>query len=103
MSMEATSGKNPINHVGKIYNILANQIARDIVSAVEGVREVYIKILSQIGKPIDEPYALSVQVITERGVDLEKIEGKIRFVAEEWLSEVTKITEMVVNGEIDTF
>ncbi len=103
MSMEATSGKNPINHVGKIYNLLAGIIARDTVEAVEGIKEIYVKILSQIGKPIDEPYALSIQVIPEKGYDLEKLESKIRFVAEEWLSDVTKITEMVVNGEITTF
>jgi S-adenosylmethionine synthetase len=103
MSMEATSGKNPINHVGKIYNLLAFQIARDTVEAVEGVREAYVKILSQIGKPIDDPYALSIQILPERGYELEKLESKIRVVAEEWLADVTKITEMVVNGELKTF
>ena len=29
MSMEATSGKNPINHIGKIYNLLSTQIAQE--------------------------------------------------------------------------
>lgn len=38
MSMEATSGKNPINHVGKIYNLLSNEITREVVSDVEGVK-----------------------------------------------------------------
>ncbi len=103
MSMEATSGKNPINHVGKIYNLLATLIARDIVAAVEGVREVYVKVLSQIGKPIDDPYALSVQILPENGYDVEKLESRVRIVAEEWLADVTKITEMVINGEISTF
>ncbi|AGK60241.1 methionine adenosyltransferase [Archaeoglobus sulfaticallidus PM70-1] len=103
MSMEATSGKNPINHVGKIYNLLANRIANDCVSAVEGIKEIYVKILSQIGKPIDDPYALSIQVIPEKGYSLDKMESRIRFVAEEWLSDITKITEMVINGELSTF
>jgi S-adenosylmethionine synthetase len=103
MSMEATSGKNPINHVGKIYNLLATLIARDTVAAVEGVKEVYVKILSQIGKPIDDPYALSLQILPEKGYDIEKLESKVRIVAEEWLADVTKITEMVINGELSTF
>ena len=30
MSMEATSGKNPINHIGKIYNLLSTQIAQRV-------------------------------------------------------------------------
>jgi len=41
MSMEAAGGKNPVSHVGKIYNILANLIARDIAEEIEGVQEVY--------------------------------------------------------------
>ncbi|HYA54287.1 MAG TPA: methionine adenosyltransferase, partial [Thermoplasmata archaeon] len=31
MSLEASAGKNPVNHVGKIYNLLGNLIANDIV------------------------------------------------------------------------
>src|SRR4030067_406644 len=34
MSMEATSGKNPLNHVGKIYNLLSTQMSRDIVKEI---------------------------------------------------------------------
>lgn len=103
MSMEATSGKNPVNHVGKIYNLLANFIARDCYEAIDGIREVYVKILSQIGKPIDEPKALSIQIVPKKGYDVEKMESKARTIAEEWLQDITKITEMIVNGEISTF
>jgi len=103
MSMEATSGKNPINHVGKLYNLLSNLIARDCYNAVEGIKEVYVRTLSQIGKPVNDPRALSVQIIPEKGYDVEKMESKVRTVAEEWLEDITKITEMVVNGELDTF
>lgn len=103
MSMEATSGKNPINHVGKLYNLLANFIARDCYEAIEGIREVYVRILSQIGKPIDEPKALSIQIVPKSGYDVEKMESRARTIAEEWLQDITKITEMIVNGEISTF
>ncbi len=103
MSMEATSGKNPVNHVGKIYNLLANQIANDCYLAVEGIREVYVRILSQIGKPIDEPKTLSIQIIPERGYDIDKMKSKVITVAEEWLSDISKITEMVISGELKTF
>ena len=63
MSMEATSGKNPINHIGKIYNLLSTQIATDCVAQVEGIEEMYIRLLSQIGQPIDRPLVASVQVL----------------------------------------
>jgi S-adenosylmethionine synthetase len=103
MSMEASAGKNPINHVGKIYNILANRIAMDCYENVEGIEEVYVKILSQIGKPINEPKALDIQVIPKNGYDIEKIRKGSIEIAESWLDNITKITDMVINGEIDVF
>jgi len=38
-------------HVGKLYNLLSNQIANDIATNVSGIEDVYIRILSQIGHP----------------------------------------------------
>jgi S-adenosylmethionine synthetase len=103
MSMEATSGKNPINHVGKIYNILANMIAARCAEEVEGIREIYVKILSQIGKPISEPKALSIQVLPREGYDLERMERPIREIAEENLANINDITNLVIEGKIRTF
>jgi len=55
MSLEAVAGKNPISHVGKIYNIKAQEIANKINETFE-VREVQVQLLSQIGKPINDPF-----------------------------------------------
>ena len=44
MSMEATSGKNPINHIGKIYNLLSTQIAQECVTKVDGIEEMYVRL-----------------------------------------------------------
>jgi S-adenosylmethionine synthetase len=103
MSMEASAGKNPINHVGKIYNVLANLIAKDCYENIEGIEEVYVKILSQIGKPINEPKAVDIQIIPKKGYDVEKMEKVAVEIAEGWLENVTKITDMIINGEIDVF
>ena len=96
MSMEATSGKNPINHVGKIYNLLSNKIAQDIADA--GAQQVYVRIMSQIGKPIDQPLIASIQMVGDRAV-----ESKAREITDYWLENVTGITDMCIRGEIDTF
>ncbi len=103
MSMEASSGKNPINHVGKIYNILANLIAKDCYENIEGIEEVYVKILSQIGKPINEPRALSIQIVPKKGYEVEKMEKKAVEIAEGWLDDILKITDMVIEGKVSTF
>ncbi|MDR1820769.1 MAG: methionine adenosyltransferase [Methanobrevibacter sp.] len=103
MSMEATSGKNPINHVGKIYNILSNQMARDIVNDVEGVKQVNIMILSQIGRAIDQPKAATSQLILDDGYKLEEVSKKVERRMDEWLANITSITEGVVKGKYRTF
>jgi len=102
MSMEAASGKNPVNHVGKIYNILAHIIARE-VAEIEGVKECYVKILSQIGRPINEPKILDIEVITEEGYSVEDIEPKAKDIAKKWLDRIPEVMERVIRGEIKTF
>lgn len=103
MSMEATSGKNPVNHVGKLYNLMSNLIAQGCYKEVEGAKEVYVKMISQIGKPVSEPRVCSVQVIPEKGYDVSKLEAKAQEVAAEWLDNVPKVTDMVIKGELETF
>ena len=103
MSMEATSGKNPINHVGKIYNLLSNIIANDVVENVEGVKQADLMILSQIGKPIDQPKAASTQIILEDGYNLEDVNKNVETIVDKWLEDISVITEEVVSGKAKTF
>ncbi|MDD1771266.1 MAG: methionine adenosyltransferase [Methanomassiliicoccales archaeon] len=104
MSMEASAGKNPITHVGKLYNILSKFIAEDIAAAGKGdVLEVQVRILSQIGKPIDNPQTCSLQLITAPGADYKKYEKEARSIASNWLDNIETVTKKVVNGEITVF
>lgn len=103
MSMEATSGKNPINHVGKIYNLLSNQIANDITESVAGAGQIHLMILSQIGKPIDEPKAASIQIIPEEGCSISSLKPEVEGIVDSWLEDISKITEMLVEGKLRTF
>lgn len=103
MSMEATSGKNPINHIGKIYNLLSTRVAQECVEKVEGIEEIYIRFLSQIGHPIDRPLIASAQVIPREGVSMEEIRGEIEEIIDSSLENITDITRKVINGELRTF
>jgi len=103
MSLEATSGKNPVNHVGKIYNLLSTQIARDAVEKVDGLQEISVRILSQIGQPIDNPLVANAQIIPEKGVSIDKIKPAIEDVVDGWLERITDITKLVSEGKLNTF
>ena len=103
MSLEAAAGKNPINHVGKIYNLLSNKIAGDIATAVDDIGEVYVKLLSQIGAPIDEPKAANVQLLMKNQGNFEDIKDKCESIVDLHLKEITKISELFIDGELTTF
>jgi len=106
MSMEATSGKNPITHIGKIYNVMSKLIADDIAKKVTDEAEIHVRILSQIGKPVSEPLNASVDIVSV-GVSEDKRFSKWKSEAEvittEWLDNIDKVTELIVNGKVRTF
>lgn len=103
MSMEATSGKNPINHIGKMYNLLSTQIAQECVRKVDGIEEMYVRLLSQIGKPIDQPLVASIQVLPSEGMNLKDMNNEIYGIVDDQLAHITSITEKVIAGKLRTF
>lgn len=103
MSLEAAAGKNPVNHVGKIYNVLAHRMAHDVVQLYPEIAECNVALLSQIGKPIDQPKAASVALLMREGERIEKIRLKVREVVDGWLEDAPTITEMILSGEVTLF
>ncbi|QUO46573.1 MULTISPECIES: methionine adenosyltransferase [Halorubrum] len=103
MSMEATSGKNPVNHIGKIYNLLSTRVAESVTSEVDGIRDLQVRLLSQIGRPIDEPHVADAQIVTEEGVALDDIEADVLDIVDRELADVTDVTRSVIEGDVSTF
>jgi len=103
MSLEAAAGKNPVNHVGKIYNVLAGNIARKIEGDVKGVREVYVKLLSQIGKPIDQPMVADVQLLLSDEMSLDAVRGEVECIVDEQFSRVREVTDAVLAHKVMLF
>jgi S-adenosylmethionine synthetase len=103
MSLEATCGKNPINHVGKIYNLLSTEAAKQIAEEVKGIQEVYLRILSQIGQPIDQPHIASLQVVPKDGADMKALEEGATEILDEWLANIPKLQQMLFRGELSTY
>jgi S-adenosylmethionine synthetase len=103
MSMEATSGKNPVNHIGKIYNLLSTEIAHRVVEEVDGIRDLRVRLLSQIGRPIDRPHVADVELVTEAGVRVADIETEVEAIVDRELAGVTSVTDRVIDGELRTF
>ena len=103
ISLEATAGKNPVSHVGKIYNILSRIIAERIYNQTDNqLKEVYVRILSQIGKPINKPLSVSIQVIPDR-ILTQDLHEEIKSITLEELEKIKHITELVLRGDVTLF
>lgn len=100
MSLEAAAGKNPSRHIGKIYNILAFQSAEKIVKEVPTIKEIEVKLLSQIGRPIDDPLVADLKIISDQ---FEKDSKKAREIMDGDLANITKVTEQLVAGKASVF
>ncbi len=97
---EAAAGKNPVSHVGKIYNLLTHRIAEHVYEQVSGVEEVYIWLLSQIGKPIDQPAIASAQVVMKSGNSMENVRRDIKKVINSELENIDKFCMDLAHGKI---
>lgn len=104
MSMEAAAGKNPVTHVGKLYNLLAFDVADKIVKEHQGdVKEVWMRFVSQIGKPVDQPQVASAQIIPSEGTHIGKFKSEVQGIVDEALANIHKMTEKIVAGKVRVF
>lgn len=102
MSLEATAGKNPVSHVGKLYNVLAKIICERIVKEVPKIDEVYVMILSQIGKPINEPLVVSAKILSE-STNFQAIKSDVEGIIIDELENITRLTNLIINESITVF
>ncbi len=89
MSLEAAAGKNPVSHIGKIYNTVANIISKRVVEEIQEIEEAYCYLVSQIGKPINEPQVCDVKVRTTK--DIKGIQEEVTKIALQELEKMPSI------------
>jgi S-adenosylmethionine synthetase len=100
ISSEAAAGKNPVSHIGKIYNVLSHHIAAQLVKEIEGIRETYVWLLSQIGRPINQPKVAAVQVILKDGVSLRDVKSEIEETVASQLDGIKAFCSDLASGAI---
>ena len=98
---EAACGKNPVSHVGKIYNVLTYRMAEEIYREVPGLREVYVWLLSQIGKPINEPKVVSAQLVLEPSTAMKDITKPVRETIQAQLDNLDDFCKELVEGKLN--
>ncbi len=103
MSLEAIAGKNPVSHTGKLYNVLATQLAHRIVARIPSVLGATCILVSQVGRPLDDPSLVEVSLESDEGKVGEEHQGPIRDLVSAELSGLGELTRRFVRGEVQLF
>lgn len=94
-SMEGVCGKNPVYHVGKLYNILAIQAARRIYETLGVANNVWL--IGQEGRRLDDPW--QAVVASENHLPL----GEVKRLLEETLAALPATTDRLLSGSVQLF
>lgn len=100
---EAAAGKNPVSHVGKIYNFLTFRLAERVYKDVSELEEVFIWLLSKIGSPIDHPAVAAAQVVMKGENQINKVKREIKDVLDHELENIDKFCMELAEGKIKPF
>jgi protein-L-isoaspartate(D-aspartate) O-methyltransferase len=100
MTMESVAGKNPVTHVGKIYNSAAGLITEALVAEVPEVSEATCCLVSRIGKPVTEPQLTDVKVRLPDGARLAALRPRIDNIVEEHLSALPEMADRLLAGDL---
>lgn len=101
MTMEAIAGKNPVSHVGKIYNVLAQRAAMEITE-IARIEEAYVTLVSKIGSPIDQPLLKGVRIAGDLSFT-PALESRINGIVDYWLGMTDNLVEEFVRGDLTVF
>lgn len=103
MSLEAAAGKNPVSHVGKIYNVLARDIAEAMIAAIPEIESAQCLMVSRIGAPVTLPAAVQLKIATREGVPVTALQARIDAVVGDRIARIPELVGGFVAGSISVF
>ncbi|MFH9733802.1 methionine adenosyltransferase [Streptomyces sp. NPDC017260] len=74
MNLEGANGKNPVYHVGKLYNIAARRLAQRLHEATGGHAEVHL--VSTTGQRLDQPWRVLVR-LSSPDAEVDKVQALV--------------------------
>ena len=103
MTMEAAAGKNPCSHTGKLYALLAQELAEEVAREIPGVAAAECLIASRIGAPIDQPALFHLRVAPTPGATLPALAPALRERARAACARLPGLWRRIVAGEARLF
>ncbi|GAN32322.1 MAG: methionine adenosyltransferase [Candidatus Brocadia sp. AMX2] len=100
MTLEATAGKNPITHTGKLYNLIAGEISAEVAKDPDiAGAECYL--VSQIGMPITEPQIVHIKIHSSLAQKI--VEEKCRGIIKKHLDQIPQLWKGILERRYSLF
>ena len=96
MTLEASAGKNPVTHVGKLYNAAASRLAAAVITEIASVLETECYLVSQIGAPVDQPRIAHLRVRCREAALSAEVEDMVRAIAEREIAGIPSLWKSFV-------
>jgi len=103
MTMEAAAGKNPMNHVGKLYNVVADRIAAELVTGVDGVRAAACVLVSQIGHVIDDPQVADIRLAMNEPTPIDRMRAQTETVVRDQLRRLSEMRQALLDERLTVY
>ena len=103
MTIEAVAGKNPVTHVGKLYNLAAGRIADAAVRARLPIAHAECLLVSDIGSPIAEPRLVDIRLDTPDGATGPSITEPVAAIVRDELAHLPDLVEPLLQGRLTLY
>jgi S-adenosylmethionine synthetase len=100
MTLESVAGKNPVTHVGKLYNLAAGLVAASLVDELPGVVEAECRLVSQIGRPVHDPQLADVRLRCAMGVRPDALEARTAEIVRRHLFAIDSYARELIEGSL---
>jgi S-adenosylmethionine synthetase len=100
MTIESVAGKNPVSHVGKLYNLAARRIAAGITDHVPHVMDVECVLVSEIGRVISDPRFVDVRLGIDSDDAGETVTKQVSDIVRYELDHLADLRSAILAGEV---
>jgi S-adenosylmethionine synthetase len=100
MTLESVAGKNPVGHVGKLYNLAAGLLAERLVAELPDALEAHVVLVSRIGAPVDDPPLADVRLRRAEGAPAAALAAPVEEIARAEAARIPALADELLDGRL---